>query len=155
VTIAIRKAGPADAASLTEISHAAKRYWGYPEHWIQHWSSDLTITADYILSNEVYVAADGDEIHGFYALTVSDEKVELDHLWLRPEYIGQGLGKELFIHALNLAATLGANAVEITADPNAAGFYERMGAVKVGELRSELDGRPRNLPRLVIDPRRS
>ena len=50
------------------------------------------------------------------------------------------------------AAALGARAVEITAEPNAEGFYEKMGAVKVGELRSELDGRPRILPRMIIHP---
>jgi GNAT superfamily N-acetyltransferase len=134
---------------LTEISHAAKRYWGYPEHWIQHWSADLTITSDYVARNHVYVAVNEDQILGFYALLFNDGKLELDHMWVRPQHISGGIGKELFTHAMVLASSLSAQAVEITADPNAEEFYKRMGAIRVGEVRSELDGRPRVLPRLV------
>ena len=100
----------------------------------------------------MYVAADENTVRGFYALTVAPAKVELDHLWIRPEHIGKGLGRELFVHAMQQAAALGTSVVEITAEPNAEGFYEKMGAVRVGELRSELDGRPRILPRMIIHP---
>jgi hypothetical protein len=41
--------------------------------------------------------------------------------------------------------------VELSADPNAAGFYERMGATRIGELDSEVDGKPRKLPRMKVD----
>lgn len=149
--IKIRNANPEEADTLTAISHAAKRYWGYPEHWIQHWSPDITITPEYLAHNEVYVVADEGMVAGFYALTVAADKVELDHLWIRPEHIGKGLGKDLFVHAMQRAAALGASTVEITADPNAEGFYRKMGAVRVGEVRSELDGEPRILPQLTID----
>jgi len=42
----IRRAVPAEAGLLTEIAHAAKRHWGYPENWIRRWKSDLTITPE-------------------------------------------------------------------------------------------------------------
>jgi hypothetical protein len=45
--------------------------------------------------------------------------------------------------------------VEISSDPNAEGFYKKMGAYRVGESTSELDGEPRILPRLSIEPRDS
>lgn len=44
MSIALRPATPADAAVLTEIAHAAKRHWGYPERWVQLWRAALTIT---------------------------------------------------------------------------------------------------------------
>jgi hypothetical protein len=44
------------------------------------------------------------------------------------------------------------NAVEISSDPNAAGFYKRMGATQIGEVDSPVDGQPRKLPRLKIEP---
>ncbi len=34
----------------------------------------------------------------------------------------------------------------IESDPNAVGFYEKMGALKVDERHTELDGHPRHLP---------
>ena len=35
----IRSAATEDAAALTQIAHDAKRYWGYPEHWLEHWQT--------------------------------------------------------------------------------------------------------------------
>jgi len=65
-------------------------------------------------------------------------------MWVAPAYIGTGIGKELFLDAMEKAATLNVREIEIESDPNAEGFYERMGARKVGEVDSEIDGQPRN-----------
>jgi hypothetical protein len=40
--------------------------------------------------------------------------------------------------------------VGIEADPNAEGFYKRMGASHVGEIVYEIDGRERVLPLLAM-----
>ena len=130
----------------------AKRYWGYPEHWIKHWESDLTISSDFIHDNYVYVAEENGQIQGFYALIVTGDKAELDHMWVRPTLIGMGIGKELFLDAMERAASLKVIAVEILSDPNAAGFYRRMGATEIGETDASFDGVTRKLPRLKIEP---
>ena len=44
----IRRASPGDAEVLTRIAFAAKRYWGYPERWIEHWSESLTVTPEFV-----------------------------------------------------------------------------------------------------------
>ena len=150
--VTIRRAIPEEAATLTQIALDAKRYWGYPEHWIQHWESDLTISSDFIREHHVYVADDDGEIGGFYALCVADHKAELEHMWVRPNCIGTGVGKELFLDAMERAAALNVNAVELSADPNATGFYSRMGATQIGETDSVIDGHVRKLPRMKIDP---
>lgn len=144
----IRRAFPEEATTLTQIALDAKRHWGYPEHWIKHWESDLTISSDFIRDNHVYVADDDGEIRGFYALCVSGDKAELEHLWVTPACIGTGIGKELFLDAMERAAAVDVRDVELTADPNAAGFYERMGAVQIGEAESVIDGQIRKLPRM-------
>ena len=150
--IQIRRAMPEEAAVLTEIAHAAKRHWGYPENWIEHWKGDLTITRDFISNHEVYVAVTDKEIAGCCALVVKDSQAELEHMWIRPQYMGAGYGKALFVHAMQRAATLSAPAVELSADPNAEGFYKHMGATRIGEVRSEIEGQPRVLPRMTVDP---
>ena len=58
------------------------------------------------------------------------------------------MGKDLFLDAMERAAALNVNAVEILADPNAAGFYEHMGATQIGETDASLDGQIRTLPRM-------
>ena len=148
----IRPAATDEANLLTEIALNAKRYWGYPEHWIKHWEADLTISPEFIRDNHVYVAEADGEVRGFYALCVRGEKAELEHMWVTPACIGTGIGKELFLDAMERAAALDVRDVEITADPNAAGFYERMGARQIGEIDAPVAGLPRKLPRLKIDP---
>ena len=148
----IRQASSEEAAELTRIAHDAKRHWGYPEHWIEHWDADLTITPEFISNNQVFVAEDGDRLSGFYALTIKDQKAELEHMWVAPDSIGTGIGKALFLSAMQKAAELKLRSVEISSDPNAEGFYQKMGAYRVGESTSEVDGEPRILPRLSIDP---
>jgi N-acetylglutamate synthase-like GNAT family acetyltransferase len=149
--IQIRRARPDEAAALTEIAHAAKRHWGYPESWIEQWKDDLTITPDFIASNEMYVALNGEEIAGCCALVMGDSLAELEHMWIRPEHMGNGVGRALFNQIVERAKTLGAKAVELSADPNSEGFYQRMGATRIGEVRSEIEGQPRVLPRMSID----
>jgi len=152
MTSIIRRGLPEEAEELTQIALDAKRYWGYPEHWIKHWESDLTISSDFIRDNHVYVAEHDGEIRGFYALAVSGRKAELEHMWVTPASIGSGIGKELFLDAMDRAATLEVREIEISADPNAAGFYERMGASQIGETDASMDGQVRKLPRLKIEP---
>jgi len=138
---------------LTEIAHNAKRHWGYPEHWIKHWQDDLTISPDFVAANQVYVAELAGELLGFYALIIRNDKAELDHLWVVPAHIGTGVGKELFVHAMQSAARRNISEVEIASDPNAEGFYRKMGAHRIGETVSEIDGQSRTLPRLTVDPK--
>jgi N-acetylglutamate synthase-like GNAT family acetyltransferase len=147
----IRRARPDEAGVLTEIAHAAKRHWGYPENWIEHWKSDLTITPDFIAQNEMYVAVAGEEIVGCCAITFSKSTAELEHMWIRPERMGAGVGRALFTRARERAADLNVPVMELSADPNAEGFYQRMGARRIGEVPAEIEGKPRTLPRMSVD----
>jgi GNAT superfamily N-acetyltransferase len=153
MAVEIRRAVPDEAVGLTQIAHAAKRHWGYPEDWIELWKDDLTITPDFILNNEVFVATVGDEIVGCCALVVSGSLAEIEHMWLKPEHMGAGIGRALFEHAKRRTEERGANVLELSADPNAEGFYQHMGAMRIGEVRADMDSQPRVLPRMRIDLR--
>ena len=149
--IEIRRARPEEAEALTEIAHAAKRHWNYPESWIQQWQPDLTITREFIATNEVFAATINGELAGCCALVLTDSLAEIEHMWIRPEQMGSGVGRALFEHARARAVERGANVIELSADPYAEGFYERMGAKRIGEIPADMDGQPRVLPRMRID----
>ena len=88
---------------------------------------------------------DGEPV-AFYTLTDKNGVAWLDNLWVMPEFIGRGVGKALFLHALDFARHRGYKILQLEADPNAAGFYEKMGMHKIAERRYELEGQPRILP---------
>jgi GNAT superfamily N-acetyltransferase len=117
---------------------------------MERWREDMTVTPEYIHQNEVHVAIVEGGPAGFYALVGEGLRIELEHLWVLPERMGEGVGPALFEHALRTAASLGAEVVGIEADPNAEGFYKRMGASHVGEIVYEIDGRERVLPLLAM-----
>jgi GNAT superfamily N-acetyltransferase len=118
---------------------------------MERWREDLTVTPEYVHQNEVHVAFVEEQPAGFYALVGEGRRIELEHLWVLPERMGEGVGRALFEHALRTAASLGAGVVGIEADPNAEGFYRRIGARRVGEIVYELDGQERVLPLLAMD----
>ena len=120
---------------------------------MERWREDLTVTPEYVHQNEVHAAFVEEQPAGFYALVGEGRRIELEHLWVLPERMGEGVGRALFEHAVRTAASLGAETMGIEADPNAEGFYRRMGAERVGEIVYEIDGRERVLPLLVLDLR--
>lgn len=151
MAIAIRPARPEEATTLTEIAYAAKRHWKYPESWIEKWTLDLTITPEAISNNNFFVAIVDDRIAGCCALFLSEKLAEIEHMWIRPEHMGSGVGRSLFEHVSKRARELDLTALELSADPHAEGFYEHMGAIRIGEVRADMDGQLRVLPRMRVD----
>ena len=144
--ILIRLIHPSEAGVLTQIALNAKRFWGYPEHWIELWKPQLTFDAEYFQANESWAAdVDGQPV-AFYTLLDKDGVAWLENLWVMPEYIGKGIGRMLFLHGMELAQLRGYKIFQLEADPNAATFYEKMGMYKIAERRYELEGQLRILP---------
>ena len=133
---------------MTALAFAAKQHWGYPDHWIEAWRDDLTFTPEFVADHPVFVVVDGENaLVACYALVPSGgPEIQLEHVWVHPSRIGQGLGRRLFEHAAEKARSLGGEALLIDSDPNAEAFYRRMGAERVGALRADMDGQHRELP---------
>jgi GNAT superfamily N-acetyltransferase len=148
--LSIRPAIPGEASALTQIALAAKAYWGYPERWLELWKPQLTFSPAYLEENESWVAELDGVPAGFYTLLEKDGSAWIENLWVSPVVIGKGVGKRLFLHALELSRQRGFASLHLEADPNAAGFYEKMGMEKIGERRSDIEGRPRILPIMAI-----
>jgi GNAT superfamily N-acetyltransferase len=149
--IRIRKAQSGDGRELTRVAHAAKRFWGYPEKWIRLWKRDLTVTSDFIRDQPVFCAVRGSTIVGFYGLSGDRSRRELEHFWVDPDAIGAGVGRLLFGHLLRHLRRVGVTKLTIASDPNAEGFYRKLGARRVGTTPSQPAGR--RLPLLVVDLR--
>jgi GNAT superfamily N-acetyltransferase len=144
-------AKPEDAARLTEIAFAAKRHWGYPDLWIGSWRDVLTVKPEFVASHETFSAIMDGQIVGFYALGQKEGRLDLLHMWVLPDWTGQGVGRLLFYHALQRTKALGFRELEIESDPNAEGFYRRLGARRVGVNIHTVEQQRRELPVLIYE----
>jgi N-acetylglutamate synthase-like GNAT family acetyltransferase len=96
------------------------------------------------------------EIAGVVALAPGDapDTLNLNKLFVEPRHIRSGVGRALLAHAVAEARQRGAERLTILADPNAAGFYERNDAVRIGEAPSDaVPGRLLPLYELRLIPR--
>jgi GNAT superfamily N-acetyltransferase len=148
--LVIRRATPDLAGTLTSIAFTAKRHWGYPERWIEEWSPLLTVSVEFIERCDTFIAYQEGRPIGFYAISLEKRAARLDHLWVLPDFMGRGIGRRLLLHALTRCREVGVHTLEIESDPHAQGFYEKMGARRIGDTVGEVDGRPRSLPLLEI-----
>lgn len=151
--VRIRPAEPEEAELLSDVAWRSKEYWEYPVEMMSNFRDFLTITDDFIEKNPTYLAENEEtgEIIGFYSIELfEDSKWWIRHLWVVPEHIGTGVGGELFLHACEIAETVGAEELNIITDPNVEEFYLHMGAEKVGEQMQKTGDVERKLPVLMI-----
>jgi len=136
----IKLAEQQDHAELTRIAFASKRYWGYPEEWIVGWTDDLTISPSYISDNYIFKIIEliSKRICGFCAIEHHRYEMELEvaHLWIDPPHIGKSLGTNVFEFAIGNLDSLPFKKIVVIADPNAQGFYEKLGFINTGEVES-------------------
>jgi GNAT superfamily N-acetyltransferase len=117
----------------------------------------LVITEASIAHDRVEVLVLDGQIGGFFRLCRCDNgphKLWLEDLFLDPSLIGQGWGRVIWNRVIETAASLGCRVLEWETDPHAEPFYQRMGAVRVGQRESTLFlGRMLPVMRCVIADR--
>lgn len=114
---------------MTALCVRSKAHWGYDAAFMAMSATSLDVAEADIVAGHVLVAADpaGRPV-GMAAVLGDGETLDLDALFVDPPAIGSGAGKALFDAAAQMARGRGGQRMTILADPNAAPFYERMGA---------------------------
>jgi GNAT superfamily N-acetyltransferase len=127
--VQIRPAKPGESRSLTALCVRSKAHWGYDLAFMKLSAATLNVNEDDIAAGRVLVAvSDADHVIGMACVLSDGDTADLDALFIDPPAIGSGAGRALFEAAVLLARRQGARRMTILADPNAAAFYERMGA---------------------------
>ncbi len=148
--ISLRSARVTEADALTKLCLRSKAVWGYSGDFMRACRNELSLTPDDIRASHVQVAASKDQILGVAQITLKGSVAELDKLFVDPAVLRSGTGRMLFEWARKTAHEAGATVLRMDADPDAAGFYRRMGAVDDGMVPSgSIPGRV--IPRLKID----
>jgi GNAT superfamily N-acetyltransferase len=129
----IRRARPGEGERLREIAIAAKAYWGYELERVVEWANGGDYSDEGLRTRDVYVAElEGRAVAWAALVRKSDVDSWLDDLWVEPDAIGRGVGTALFRHVTERAKELGATRLVWEAEPNAVGFYEKLGARPTG-----------------------
>ena len=136
---AVRRARQEEARALLELAVRSKAHWGYSGEFLRRWREVMEIDEGFVARNPVFVAEVGGRPVGFHGVSGAPPEGTLDVLFVEPSFIGRGVGRLLWEHALVTARELGFTRLLIESEPEAEGFYLRMGAVRVGSSTSPLD----------------
>ena len=132
--ISVRQAQTGEAQILTALCVRSKAHWGYDDAFMRLSEASLTVSDADIASDRVLVATDNDRVAGVARV---EPDGELGVMFVDPPAMGRGAGRALFAAAAALARRLGVRSMPILVDPNAAPFYERMGARFVSHAPSD------------------
>jgi GNAT superfamily N-acetyltransferase len=124
----VRSAAPGDYERVRELTFESKAHWGYDRDFVRRWAEGLSFES---ASDRWVAEVDGEIVAWAALLPPADGVAVLDDLWVAPGAMGHGLGSRLFRLAADRARELGAERLEWGAEPNAVGFYEKLGGRKL------------------------
>lgn len=135
--LVIRPGDPAEGARLKEIAIASKGFWGYEPSLVREWADRGDFSPERLRELTLFVAEQGGRVVAWASLIPGGEAAWLEDLWVDPAWMGKGVGARLFREAAAHARAGGANGMEWEAEPNAIGFYEKMGGKHVRDRTGE------------------
>ncbi|WP_163851102.1 GNAT family N-acetyltransferase [Pseudooceanicola aestuarii] len=139
-----------EAAALTALCLRSKAHWGYDASMMARFREELRVTPDDLARWPARLAEAQGVLLGFAQISLSGDMAELERCFVDPDAMGRGVGRALFDWACAHVRAGGARRLIIVADPGAAGFYRRMGAMLAGEVPSA-SVPDRVLPRLHME----
>jgi ribosomal protein S18 acetylase RimI-like enzyme len=85
-----------------------------------------------LAEGHIRVAEDGDQMIGFATALPEDGYLELEDLFVDPDWMRRGVATALIADICTRGDALGVDRIEVTANDHALAFYEAAGFVQVG-----------------------
>ena len=146
----LRSAHPGDSEVLSALALRSKGHWGYDAKFLAACRDELTMTPERLAALHVVVAELDGRIAGFGSLGISGRRGEIRDLFVEPDAIGRGVGRAIMAELRRVARAVGVVRITVDSDPNAIGFYETQGFVRIGDAISQsIPGR--TLPKLELE----
>ena len=106
-----------------------------------------------VTQGRVQVAVTGGRVVGFATTSSDGSTLELESLFVDPDWMGRGIGTALVLDAAASARTAGLGSIEVTANEHTLGFYGGAGFVAIGTAETLFGPAPRMELRLGPDAR--
>lgn len=136
----LEKAGSDDLETLNKILFESKSLWGYDREFMTEFMKCFRITEKDIDNKTSWLLKIDNKNAGFVTLDFANP--ELVNFFIQPKFTGLGIGKFLWNEVIRLFSEKDIFDFKIWADPNANGFYEKMGS-KVLETKLSPMGKDR------------
>ena len=149
----IRWSALADLPALTDVfARASLSNEGDRDALLAH-PEALVLEGDGIAGGQTRVATNGDDIVGFATTVLVDGVLELQDLFVDPDWMRHGIGRHLVQDAAAIAAERGFEGLAVTANPHAYSFYDALGFVADGAIQTAFG--PGQRMHLAVAPERS
>ncbi len=128
MTTAIRGAVLGDLDALRGVfRRASLSNQGDRDHLLAH-PENLVLAETGVKEGRTVVAVAPEAgIVGFASWVVCDDVIELEDLFVDPDWMRRGIGRDLIVDVAARARDLGFDRIEVTANPHAQAFYEATG----------------------------
>jgi GNAT superfamily N-acetyltransferase len=144
----IRLGTPADLAALADVYRRAslsnpgdrERLLAHPEH--------LVLEPEGLTEGRTQVAEEAGSVVGFATWAETDGGMELEDLFVDPKWMRRGIATALVNCIADVLRSRGADTLEVTASPDALGFYHAVGFVDIGVAETAFGSAPQLLLRL-------
>ena len=132
----IRWSALADLPALTDVfARASLSNEGDRDALLAH-PEALVLAGEGIAAGLTRVATNSDDIVGFATTVLVDGVLDLQDLFVDPDWMRHGMGRDLVQDAAAFAAERGFEAIAVTANPHAFFFYDALGFVADGEIQT-------------------
>ena len=137
MALTLRVPGPSQCDALTALCLRSKAHWGYDAAFMAACTDELTIRPEHLATCNPIVLEERGTLVGTAQVADMGDFAELNKFFVDPDHMGRGHGRRLFNWAVQAARATPAAYLNIEADPQAAPFYERMGATRAGTVPSD------------------
>ena len=108
----------------------------------------LILRPEGLAEGRTYVAEEDGSVVGFATWAGADGAVELEDLFVDPGWRRRGIATALVSRIVDVLRARGVQALEVTANPHAQGFYSAAGFIDCGMAETDFGAAPRR--RLAI-----
>lgn len=123
---------------LSELAYNSEAYWNYDSKYMNQFRQFYNVNEAFIKTNPVFVLETDGHTVGFFGLRQNGNEWELEFFYIAVQFIGRGSGRLLWNALLQKCRELHIDRFGFVTSPQAAGFYEKMGAKVIGKTESLL-----------------